>query len=596
MKKKYTQQDIDQFFGNFKDLPEYFELEKVHQLINNPATKATQTGNINFKPFKFFIMTSSVIIVVVSALLLWPEEPVQHLQVEPTAPITAFADSNKQDNVSPGSLTQENKEEPIKEKAPKAVISSNSKASEISPVKEKREVREESNTNSPTDIIIAQTENHAIPATLGNIWSRDTIIDGTQLLISLTDEELEKLGFMLNESGIYYKNAYNGDTLTFHSRMEYGSGEITNVGNHKSSFNKKNNFSNKSFFPVANSDLLFSLQQRNEEFKIKDDTLAPVIIKSRQGKSDDDIFLWFKVDNQFFDDLPTRYEHLRMLFQNIHKLKKLHPNLDIVNYEPIKLIDNIDFIELSEKELETFGFYITGEAISYETFYKNQVVKVSLVKGGESVSINEVENGFVPSLKVLSFLSNPDGQQRVKWKLSEDDKDKMKSAYFQEKNQFLVPIIIQQKSFPDLLYQDEIFWFEPSEALFDALPVQIGQQIRQEYHYLTAVNEEASNGLSASCTFFESCKATLQLNGLKLYPNPAAYISTLSFDNPEETIGAISLVNISGNHVKELISRQYFQQGLNTFQLDLSGVGPGIYLIYINTNKGFKTQRLIISL
>ena len=70
MKRQYTEQEINLFFTRFKQLPEYFEIEKVHQLINNPDAKATRRINLKFKPFKFMIMTS-LFIVGISSLLIW---------------------------------------------------------------------------------------------------------------------------------------------------------------------------------------------------------------------------------------------------------------------------------------------------------------------------------------------------------------------------------------------------------------------------------------------------------------------------------------------------------------------------------------------
>ena len=60
MKYKYTDQDISLFYERFKQLPEYFELEKVRQLINNPNAKAMQRIKINYKPSKLIIMTSAI--------------------------------------------------------------------------------------------------------------------------------------------------------------------------------------------------------------------------------------------------------------------------------------------------------------------------------------------------------------------------------------------------------------------------------------------------------------------------------------------------------------------------------------------------------
>jgi len=70
MRKQYTEQQINLFFARFKQLPEYFEIEKVHQLINNPNAKAKYKVNFKYKPFKFIIMTS-FFLVGISSFLFW---------------------------------------------------------------------------------------------------------------------------------------------------------------------------------------------------------------------------------------------------------------------------------------------------------------------------------------------------------------------------------------------------------------------------------------------------------------------------------------------------------------------------------------------
>jgi hypothetical protein len=63
----------------------------------------------------------------------------------------------------------------------------------------------------------------------------------------------------------------------------------------------------------------------------------------------------------------------------------------------------------------------------------------------------------------------------------------------------------------------------------------------------------------------------------------------------DELEGSISLVNISGSQLRTLIPKTSFMTGKNSYKVDLSGITPGIYLVSISTNNGFKTQRLIIS-
>ena len=136
-----------------------------------------------------------------------------------------------------------------------------------------------------------------------------------------------------------------------------------------------------------------------------------------------------------------------------------------------------------------------------------------------------------------------------------------------------------------------ICWYYPTEDFLNSLPDKIGEELKSEVEIIT----NNSQSTTKSCTYYEVCKSTLLLDNFKLYPNPANYSVTIEFDVNEEVEGSISIVNIAGARLKTLVPNSTFITGQNTYQLDLSGITPGIYLISINTDKGFKTQRLVVS-
>ena len=80
-----------------------------------------------------------------------------------------------------------------------------------------------------------------------------------------------------------------------------------------------------------------------------------------------------------------------------------------------------------------------------------------------------------------------------------------------------------------------------------------------------------------------------------MYPNPAINTVTLEFNTNEEVTGTISIINIAGVKIKANMPKTTFITGYNSCQIDLSGIIPGMYIISINTDKGFITQRLIVS-
>lgn len=127
--------------------------------------------------------------------------------------------------------------------------------------------------------------------------------------------------------------------------------------------------------------------------------------------------------------------------------------------------------------------------------------------------------------------------------------------------------------------------------LLKRLPERMSPVIQKEYEAI--INDKPS--LNSNCTYFESCKATLNIKKLDVYPNPANQTITIEFNTPEKLFGNIALLNINGSVAKELLTKSTFEPGKNSNKFDILGISPGIYLISINTDKGFKTQRLVVS-
>ncbi len=182
------------------------------------------------------------------------------------------------------------------------------------------------------------------------------------------------------------------------------------------------------------------------------------------------------------------------------------------------------------------------------------------------------------------------------WSYDED----MIDGYYPDMNEddidfnLLVPVKCITTE-PDLgLFDIHVFWIYPNERLFDCLPERLSEQLKQEFNLLISTDSLMGRSES-SCTFYEMCKSTLLLKEFKIYPNPAIHSATIEFYAPEALEGSVSLVTIAGAGQKALIPNTSFMAGHNRHKIDLSGITPGIYLILINSNRGFKTQRLIVS-
>ncbi|MEI7500752.1 MAG: M6 family metalloprotease domain-containing protein [Bacteroidota bacterium] len=81
----------------------------------------------------------------------------------------------------------------------------------------------------------------------------------------------------------------------------------------------------------------------------------------------------------------------------------------------------------------------------------------------------------------------------------------------------------------------------------------------------------------------------LSSNGIKIYPNPSNGLFKVVIDEGRE-IQEIKVINFTG---KEILSRN--ETGEKEFELDLSYVSQGVYIIKIRTDNGLFTRKLVIS-
>jgi hypothetical protein len=62
----------------------------------------------------------------------------------------------------------------------------------------------------------------------------------------------------------------------------------------------------------------------------------------------------------------------------------------------------------------------------------------------------------------------------------------------------------------------------------------------------------------------------------------------------EQAHGSVSLFSIDGYQLKQLRKTSAFSSGANKYAFDLSDLADGIYILRIETNRGFLTRRIII--
>lgn len=562
MGKSFTQQDIEKFLSNFRNLTSPYKIEKVHQLLNNPHAKAKYSVKLNYKPFNFIIMTSAFILGL-SALIIWSNPKKANIDEISTS---------KKSGVVTEVIVDSNFSSKRTADLNKPIVDNPTFKTKVTP---KSEVLTKVTTDSyfPKEVTTGlnqpKVENPAIKTEIApSVWPPDTIVDKKKLLLELSDKELKTIGIVRKGLATFYHNIIAGQydmALTSHPDLIPDEERIT-------TFNK--------FFVAYATNSQFE-PDGSGNFYSSMDTLIPVVINNQAGQ-----IFWFTPHESFFNLLPDRYSYLRTTYKNLICLKKKYPKRTFTNYLETgaeRILDPINVLNLNKEELQKIGVQINDECVLFQTRNKKYTLKIC--KTGTYSSGNDEDFYVFPPNPYPVLMTDTLGRRLyvVNSMTNTDSLSKIMNI--------LVPIRINLNEIISKNQEVIICWYYPTQEFLNSLPKKIGTEIKSELNNIT----NGSKGSSISCNYFEVCKSSLKLDNFKLYPNPASSSVTIEFENSEEIIGSISIVNMAGLKLRELLPNTTFLSGHNSYQMNLSGINSGIYLISVNTKRGFKTQRLIVA-
>jgi hypothetical protein len=77
------------------------------------------------------------------------------------------------------------------------------------------------------------------------------------------------------------------------------------------------------------------------------------------------------------------------------------------------------------------------------------------------------------------------------------------------------------------------------------------------------------------------------------YPNPASKLSYMKINLENQAVVSGRIVDLTGKMVQEIPARKY-GAGVNTLQVDVSGLVKGIYLVSLRIGENNISQRLIV--
>lgn len=285
---------------------------------------------------------------------------------------------------------------------------------------------------------------------------------------------------------------------------------------------------------------------------------------------------------------------------------------------PEQILDSTLFIDLSRSQFESLGFKLNNDAV--ELFFDTNMFtsysdgrltfgihlkESSVPKNGKDSTKHyfEAKQAFI-LLKdtvhasyqaeiIPMLISNSKGESLLKMGIPELKLKTLFSKRFEKDFKTLLPVVMRKDIFGDNLPQEDIvYWFLPTDDFFNRLPQNISEELLTEFDYITA--EDKSVLEKPDCKYFEECKNTLNLSDFKVFPNPARSNVTVSFCLNEPVVGKISLVDIAGRERQVIQSQTTLSLGSHRFDLDVSSIPDGIYLIALYSDNGIQTQQLIV--
>jgi hypothetical protein len=439
-------------------------------------------------------------------------------------------------------------------------------------------------------------------------------IYGNQFFLRLNNEELEKIGFQITDSSITYENITNGFKYKYGASRSRGYepvyGRLGDLVD-ENGRNYCNQYSNQkfkkieclepgknnhNFYPVYKTNIFLTFifsynfpypnsRLDRDEFKMSNDTLLPIVFPSLDGVMDEEL-LWFVFTDELNKILSTNHNTILEEFKKYKAAKKYFPEEDLIIYDSPYFKEKSKTLKLSQDELKKLGFCFYNDSTNYTGKRSNYGVSMQFKKEGMRWSATDKLQKTDEEGSLAILVTDKEGNPIL------GGEGFMRLFNKTDKIEAEIPMLIPVSVKTSFVYKDAIFWFIPSEGFFNALPDSIGNDLRKEYNYIIA--EDKSTLEKPECKYFEECKNTLNVSNFKVYPNPANNQATVSFNLPESIEGRITLVDLSGREKQVLLPNTTYSQGSHQFDLDLSTVPDGIYLIVLYSNKGIQTQRLIV--
>lgn len=156
---------------------------------------------------------------------------------------------------------------------------------------------------------------------------------------------------------------------------------------------------------------------------------------------------------------------------------------------------------------------------------------------------------------------------------------------------------------------DCVLWYDITPELLERLPERVRLRLLVETRLSDAGAESASGGMQQTVApnavdgvagerpYLDALRGTNgTLAASAAFPNPARDRATVSFTLAGPRKVAVTLHDVAGHRVREVVPAADRAAGAHELEADLSGLSDGVYLVVISTDRGERTvTRLIIA-
>lgn len=555
--------NIDHFFELVKQNPPLIEIDQVHQIITSPKAKARPKGKRN-NLLKFTIMTT-LFAVILSAVLWWPESKVEipddKIQIQNEISILPSTSTNHQQFAN--EVGESGKDTIISTSLHENIITSNSTfASDLTyrksiPFKVSNVAIIQSSKNNRLELIFLESKSF-------KIGEKDSSIS---LVINSGDPKKPV-------RGEYHFSEKDADKLEYMS------------------FNGQYSVSNDSVLRITGGKLVVDTIGQTHSFRYE------LLLEND-----------YLVTGQFVPEMD---------FNNKKVVKNEKPKVE--EKYPEQILDSTLFIELNKNQLEHLGFKFSRNEFNlfflsntFTTYSDGRLTfgvtfndrpspksnedtnkfhfeaKQAFIITKDTIMANDTNGELIPML-----ITNSEGENLLKMAFPEMKLKTLFSQRFSKDFKTLLPVELKKDVFGhNLPKEDIVYWFLPTDEFFNRLPQHICKELLAEYNYVIAEDKSAIE--KPQCKYFDECKNTLKVSNFKVYPNPANNVATVSFTLPEAVNGRITLIDLTGRERQVLQPTANYAAGSHQFEVDLSAVPSGIYLVALYADKGIQVQRLVVS-